>query len=87
VIAIVAKKKWPSGQAEKYSWAKYQQRKNPPAILNERNDEQNVPDLQPRVSSRHSVQFRTPTYSFTILFCGRFVRSGREVNAAGTFFV
>ena len=36
-------------------------------------DEQNVPDLQPRISSRHPAQFRTPAYSATTLFFGRFI--------------
>jgi len=36
-------------------------------------DEENVPYLQPRISSRHPAQFRTPAYSATTLFFGRFI--------------
>jgi len=31
----------------------------PPALLNECEDEEDVPDLQPRISSRHPEQFKT----------------------------
>ena len=43
--------------------------------------------FQPRISCGHPTEFRTPAYSATTLFFGRFVRYRREVNTSGTFFV
>jgi len=33
-------------------------------------DKKNMPDLQPRISSRHPAKFRTAAYSATTLFFG-----------------
>src|SRR5256885_15666990 len=43
----------------------------------------NVPDLQPRVVARHPVQFRTPAYSATTSFFGRFIGDPGKREIAG----